>query len=131
MSRGMRNAALILLGVMTALAGGLATVSAQGADAPSESLKRIRTALQSPRQPIGSDGVPVFSPSNPDEVRLGVLTLLPPDTPGEVVSIRIPVGALVSRAAHAVLVAQHRRAENAARDEVARAFVAFQQSRSK
>jgi hypothetical protein len=131
MSQGTPNTVRTLLVVVIALVGGVAAVGAQESEPSSASLARIRAALQSPQQPITSDGVPVFSPGKPDEFRLGTLTFLPPDTPGQAVSVRVPVGALVSRAAHALAAAQHRRAENAARNEVDKAFAEFQRAQSR
>jgi hypothetical protein len=134
MSQGTLNAVRTLLVVGTALLGGTISVRAQQSEssAPSAaSLERIRDALQSPQHLISSDGVPLIGPSKPDEVQLGILTFVPPDTPGQVVSIRVPVGALASRAVHAVVAAHHRRAENSARDEVEKAFAEFQRAQPK
>jgi hypothetical protein len=131
MSRGTQNAVWTLLVVITALVGGIMAVGAQESVPSSASLKRIRAALQSPQQPISSDGVPLFSPGKPDKIQLGIVTFLPPDSPGEVVSMRVPVGALISRAAHSVAAAQHRRAERAAGDEVAKALAEFQRAQPK
>jgi|ERR1700730_9696799 hypothetical protein len=98
---------------------------------PSTSVERIRAALQSSQQPINSDGVPLFAPRKPDEFRLGALTFVPSDTPGQFVSIRIPVGALASRAARSIAAAEHRHAENAARDEVLKVLAEFQKAKPK
>src|SRR5436190_23703091 len=43
--------------------------------------------------------------------RLGVFTLVPPQTNGEVIRLSIPVGEITMRAAHAISDAHHRRAE--------------------
>jgi hypothetical protein len=131
MSMVSSNAVRTLLVVITGLVGGVISVRAQQSEPSSASLKRIRAALQSPQQPISGDGVPLFTVSKPDEFRLGVLTFLPPDAPGEFVRIRVPVGALASHAVHSIATAHHRRADNAARDEVARALAEFQQARPK
>jgi hypothetical protein len=120
-----------LLLVVAALLGGVVPVRAQPSEPHSPSVERIRVALQSPAQPIDSDGVPLFAPSKPDEFRLGAATFLQPATPGQFVSIRVPVGALASRAAHSIAAAQHRRAENAARGEVAKALADFQNAQRK
>jgi len=124
-----------LLAAIAVIVAGVSSIRAQqsesGAPASSASVERIRAALQSPQQPFSSDGVPLFAPSKPDEFRLGILTFLPPDTPGQFVSIRVPVGALASRAAHSIAAAHHRRAENAARDEVAKALAEFQKAQPK
>jgi hypothetical protein len=133
MSRGTQKGVWTLLMVITPLFGGVMSVRAQQSE-PSEpssaSLQRIRSALQSPQHLISGD-VPLIAPSKPDEVQLGALTFLAPDSPGQFVSIRAPVGALVSRAAHAVVTAQRRRAANAARDEVAKALAEFQRAQPK
>ena len=131
MSRGTQNAVWTLLVVITALVGGIIAVGAQESVPSSASLKRIRAALQSPQQSLSSDGVPLFTPSKPDEFRFGVLTFLPPNSPGQFVSVRVPVGALVMRAARSIAAAQHRRAENAARAEVAKALAEFQRAQPK
>ena len=133
MSQVTLNAARAVLVVITALAGGVISVRAQQSEPSSVSLERIRAALQSSQQPITitSDGVPLLVPIKPDEFRLGVLTFVPPDAPGQFVSIRVPVRALASRAAHSIAGAQHRRAERAARNEVAKALAEFQQAQPK
>jgi hypothetical protein len=125
------NGVRTLLLVILVLLGGVLSVGAQQSEFHSTSVERIRVALQSPQQPINSDGVPFFVPRKPDEFRLGVLTFVPPDTSGQFVSIKVPVGALASRAAHSIAAAQHRRAENAARDEVAMALAGFQHAQRK
>jgi hypothetical protein len=124
------NGVRTLLLVVAALLGGIRMVEAQQSEPSSVSVERIRAALQSP-QPINSNGVPLFAPSNPDEFHWGILTFLPPDTPGQFVSIRVPVGDLVTRAAHSVAAAQHRRAENAAHAEVVKALEEFQKAQPK
>jgi len=59
------------------------------------------------------DLFPIMRPT-----RLGMLTLQPPQTTGEVVRISIPVGELVSKAARALSDANHRRAERDADERV-------------
>jgi hypothetical protein len=130
MSQVTQNAATVLV-VIGALIGSVIAVRAQESEPSAASLKRIRAALQSPQQPLSSDGMALFTPSKPDEFRFGVLTFLPPDAPGQFVSVRVPVGALASRAGHSIAAAHHRRAENAARDEVAKALVEFQEAQPK
>jgi hypothetical protein len=136
MSHVALNAARTALVVITALAGSVIPVWAQQSEPSSASLDRIRAALQSPQLiTITSDGVPLLVPIQPDgfpdEFWLGVLRFVRPDTPGLFVEIRVPVGALASRAAHFIVVTQHRRAENAARDEVAKALAEFQKAQPK
>jgi hypothetical protein len=126
------NVARTLPVAFAVIVAGVSPVTVQqpesGVSVSSASVERIRVALQSPQQPIDSDGVPLFAPRKPDEFRFGALTFLPPDTPGQFVRIRVPVGALASRAARSIAAAQHRRAENAARDEVAKALAEFQKA---
>ena len=130
MSQGTQNAVLTLLVVIMALSGGVISVRAQQSEPSAASLKRIRDELQNPQHLISSD-VPLIGPSKPDDVQLGILTLVPPETRGQFVSIRVPVGAFVSGAVHSIAAAQHRRAENAARDEVAKALAEFQRAQAK
>jgi len=120
-----------LLLVTVAVFGSVPSVGAQQSKPSTASVERIRAALQRPQQPINSNGVPIFAPSKPDEFHWGILAFLPPDTPGQFVSVRVPVGDLVSRAAHSVAAAQHRRAENAAHAEVVKALVEFQNAQLK
>jgi hypothetical protein len=103
-------------------------VSAQQGDAPSPvSVERVRAALLTSNQPPITGGAgPVILPTRSDEWRWGVLTFLPPNIAGEFVRVRVPVGALVSHAAHSLRAAGHRRAENAAHDEVVKALADFQ-----
>jgi hypothetical protein len=121
----------LLLVIITALVGGDMSVRAQRSEPSSASVERIHAARQSPQPPITGDGVPLLAPTKPDVFRLGVLTFLPPDTPGQFVSIGVPVGALASRAARSIAFAQHRRAENNARAEVAKALTEFQRAQPK
>ena len=62
---------------------------------------------------------------------LWALTFVPPETPGQFVSVRMPIGAFASRTAHAFTVAQHRRAEDAARREVAQMVADLQKAQAK
>jgi hypothetical protein len=130
MSQGTRNTVRTLLVVIMALSGDVLSVRAQQSEPSAASLKRLRDALQNPQHLISSD-VPLIAPSKPDDVQLGGLTFLPPDSPGELVSIRVRVGAFVGRAVHSFAATQHRRAENAARDEVEKVFAGFQRAQAK
>jgi hypothetical protein len=126
MSHVALNAARTVIVVIMALVASVIPVRAQQSEPSSASLDRIRAALQGPQAiSITSDGVPLLVPIKPDEFRLGVLRFVRPDTPGLFVEIRVPVGALATRAARSIAVTQHRRAENAARDEVAKALAEF------
>jgi hypothetical protein len=111
--------------------GVTSSANAQQSEPPDQLVERIRAALQSSQQPITGAGLSVVAPNAPKTFRLGVLTFAPPDTPGQFVSIRVPVGALASRAAESVVAVRHRRAENAALAEVTRALIAFQQAQWK
>ena len=120
-----------LLAAIAAVACGVASVDAQQleADAPhfTPSIERIRAALQA-QQPITSEG-DGLDPAKP-LFRLGVLTFVPP-TGGKFIEVRLPIGDLVSRAAHSVAASQHRRAESAANAEVVKALADFQKTRPK
>jgi hypothetical protein len=76
----------------------------------------VRLALQSQTE--------IRIAPQPDH-KLGFLTLVPPTARGEIIRVRVPIGELVSRAGHAIRKARRNRAEQAARDEVARSLAAF------
>ena len=67
-------------------------------------------------------------PIPPDQRRIGILTVLPPETRGEFFRISVPIGALITGLARSVASAQHRRAEREARDEVAKALEDFRKA---
>jgi hypothetical protein len=125
-----------LLAAFAIVASGVASVTAQqpevGGSPSSASVERIRAALQA-QQPITSEATALvfFAPTKPDGFRLGVLTFVPPDAAGQFISIKVPIGELVMRAAHSVAAAQHRRAENAAHAEVMKALADFQAAQPK
>jgi hypothetical protein len=123
---GVRTLLVVFVAVL-----GVSSARAQQSEPTSASVARILAALRSPQQPINSDGVPLFAPSKPDDVHWGMLTFLPPDTPGQFVTIRVPIGDLVSRTVHSIAVAQHRRGENAAHAEVVKALAEFKQTQPK
>lgn len=115
------------LGVFTAavatLAFGFVATRAEQIDT-----KRLNTTL--PPQPkliIRTEDL--FPPTSP--TRLGMFTLVPPDTKGEVVRVSVPIGELVSRAARAISDANHRRAERKADERVRKDLAQFFASRSK
>jgi len=122
-----------LLTAIAIVASGVASVTAQqpeaGASPSSASVERVRTALHVQR-PITSDSASLFV-AKPDGFPVGVLTFVSPDAAGQFISIKVPIGELVSRAAHSVAAAQHRRAENAARAEVMKALADFQAAQPK
>jgi hypothetical protein len=62
----------------------------------------------------------------PNPTRLGFLTLVPPDTNGEMVKVVVPVGDLISRAARGVSSTRRRRAERQIRERVSRELMAIQ-----
>jgi hypothetical protein len=119
---------------LVSLVMGLMRTSVLGQEQPnsmaSESLERIHAALARPQ--LVTTGAPsLFDGTKPDERHFGGLTFLPPDTAGEFVRVRVPVGAIVSRAARSVAASQHHRAETSAHDDVVRALAAWQQAQAK
>jgi len=66
-----------------------------------------------------------FSPSTPSPNRLGIFTFEAPVVAGEFLRVRVPVGELMSKAAHGLAAANHRRRERAARRDVLRALDTF------
>ena len=109
---------------------GLTVVKAQEASvspSSSASLERVRVALQQQPSPLI---VGPLIPLPPDERRFGILTFLPPDTRGEFVRVRVPIGALVSGVTHSIATTQHRRAERAAREDVAKALEEFRKAQA-
>ena len=102
----------------------VASVGAQQANS-SASVERVRLALESSQQTRLTS--PILPPwIAPVPTRLGTLTLLPPQTNGQFVSVVVPVGDLVMRAVHTVSAGQHRRAERKAHEEVLSALQDFQ-----
>ena len=92
------------------------SVQAQQADS-SASNERLRLGLQHlSTQPTLS--IPSWIP--PDSRQLGILTLLPPDRPGEIVRMSLPVGELVTRGVRAWSGARHNHAERKAQENVQR-----------
>jgi len=87
-------------------------------DYPAVSLARIKAALE-------SSAVTTLIPPEPRVKSWGPFSLVPPDTPGEIVKIRVPVGELAMKTAHTIAVANHERAERKARNEVARELQDF------
>ena len=85
------------------------------------SLERISIALQQPVR-IVRDVAPVDSGS---PTRLGIFTLVPPTSRGELIRLSIPIGELVTRPFKAVAAANQRRQEAAARRRVEAAIKWF------
>jgi hypothetical protein len=121
------------IGVLTVLIGSMSpSVQAQQpSDSPDpEFLQRIRAALTQPQ--LVTTGAPwLFDGTRPDGRKFGVLTFLPPDTSGEFVRVKVPIGALVGRVAHAVAVSRHHREEQSAHDDVARVVAALEKPQTK
>ena len=106
---------------------GLASPAGAQQAEPRVSVESLRTGLQKSPQPSITIPTMPWIASNPR--RLGMLTLVAPDTNGEIVKVRVPIGDLVSRAAHGVSNARRRRAERHAREEVSRALRDFEARR--
>jgi len=130
-----------VLAAIAVIVCGVASVRAQQTDGAasqdSPSVERIRAALEV-QHPISADGAslfaqtkPLFAPTKPNEFRLGVVTFVPPDSAGQFISIRVPIGDIISRAAHSISTAQRRRAEKAAHAEVMKAVADFQKAQPK
>jgi hypothetical protein len=121
-----------VIAVLAALACpyNLTAAKAQEVNSPSSSasLERVRVALRQlePSPLIVGPMVPI----PPDERRFGILTFLPPDTRGEFVRVRVPIGALIGGVAHSIATTQHHRAEKAAREDVGRALEEFRKAQA-
>lgn len=102
-------------GIAATVLLGLVGIGVGSARAEQAEPKRVNAALQTPPKLIirAEDLFPLTRPA-----RVGLFTLLPPETNGEMVRVSIPVGDLVSRAARAVSDANHRRAEQKADERV-------------
>ena len=128
---GLHTSHVIVVLAALACPHNLTAAKAQEVASPSSSasLERVRVALQQlePSPLIVGPMVPI----PPDERRFGILTFLPPDTRGEFVRVRVPVGALVSGVAHSMAAAEHRRAEKAAREDVAKALQEFRKAQAR
>jgi hypothetical protein len=120
---------VLLLGLVVGWMGASVRGQQQSNPTDSESLIRIRAALTQQLVTTGSPSL--FGPAVHDEWHVGVFTLLPPNAPGEFIRVRVPIGALVVRAAHSVAASQHRRAEESAHDEVVRALATLQKAPEK
>jgi hypothetical protein len=102
-------------GIAATVLLGLVGIGVGSARAEQTAPKGITAAFQTPPKLIirPDDLFPLTRPS-----RLGMFTLVPPETNGEVVRVSIPVGELVTRAARAMSDANHRRAERKADERV-------------
>jgi len=98
-----------------ALAAMLAVTAPSLNAAEQQPPKELSAAMQAqPKLVIKPDDL--FPLTRP--VRLGMFTVVPPQTDGEVIRLSVPVGALLSKAAHAISDANHRRAERQADERV-------------
>lgn len=117
----------LVLCVAVGLLWSAATAATRQSEPP-VSVERLRLALQEAPQPsIVLPNEPALT--GPRRTRLGVLTIIPPDTRGEMVKIAIPVGTLVTRAAQSVSHAHRRRAERKAQERVLRELEDFHAQR--
>ena len=99
------------------------SAGAQQLPTPPVSMERVRIALQKPSLSLSLPPVPLVAPRT---TPLGILTLVPPRSDGEVVRVAIPLGELISRAFDAASDARRRRAEKKAHERVMRALEEFQ-----
>jgi hypothetical protein len=105
----MRNTVISLIAL-------LGTVSANAEQADSRAILP-KPVLPPPQKLIirAEDLFPLTPPK-----RLGMFTLVPPETNGEVIRVAIPVGDLASRAARAISDTRRRRTERKVDERIAR-----------
>lgn len=107
----------------------VSSVSAQQPNSAA-SVDRVRLALERLQQHPTTLTIPTLQPwTAPAPGRLGILTLLPPQTDGQLIRVGVPIGDLAVRAGHAVSSARHRRAERKSSERVQRALQDFQAQR--
>ena len=99
-----------------------APLQAQQRDRP---LERVSLALQQPSSLVRD--VPLVEGVSPTKV--GIFTLVPPASRGEMIRVSIPVGELVTRGFKGLAAANHRRQETAARRRVEAELKAFTRAR--
>ena len=109
------RAALIILVIIGV---GPARLLAQASD---RSVERVSAALRAQ----WSLRVTPLPGAEPPSKQFGILTLVLPTNPGEIVRLRLPIGELVARTARGLVRANQTRREAAARLEVQRALTAF------
>ena len=114
----------------TAVAASVITLSfaaAAGGEqslAPPASVEALRVALEKSKQP--SILIPAVPPwVAPSPTRVWNLTFVPPDTNGEMVTIALPIGELLSHAARGISDARRARAERKADERVRRDLQEF------
>jgi hypothetical protein len=93
----------------------------------SASVEHVRAAIQS--SPSITDHS-LFTPPR-DSLRIGPLTFVPTQTPGQFLAVSVPIGAFASRTAHAFTVARQQRAEDVARREVAQVVAELKKAQVK
>jgi hypothetical protein len=111
------------VGASFALVLGLATSAMAQQSGSPVSVESLRAALQ--KSPQSSILLPALPWIAPNPTRLGMLTIVPPDTRGEIVKVVVPVGELFTRAARGVSNARRQRAERQARERVSRELLAL------
>lgn len=110
--------------VLGLLLSSLVTAMARGQEAD-RSLHRIGLGLEQPLPTLRAR----LTDATTQRRTLGIFTMVPPERPGELVRISVPVGELVTRAFNGVAVANRRRHEAAARRQVAAALEEFARQR--
>jgi hypothetical protein len=108
-----------------------ASVRGQQQSNPTEPVSLARSHSVLAQHLVTTESLSLFGPAVHDEWHLGVFTVVPPDVPGEFMRVRVPLGALVVRAAHSVAASKHHHAEESAKDEVVRALAVFQKAPAK
>lgn len=116
--RRMRAVWATVLGCSVGAVGLAASAQDQPSGLPT-STERIRVELQRLLPPLTSVNPEM---PGPQPRQLGIFTVMPPDTNGEIAQVRVPIGDLVTRAAHVVGGARRRYAKPQARREVMRAM---------
>src|SRR5215510_349952 len=106
-------AILVVVAAIGALIVG-SVVSVRAEQVDPQRLQTTSAPLPQPSLIIRADELfPITPPA-----RLGVLTLVPPQTNGEIIRVGIPVGELISKATRSISDANHRRAERKADERV-------------
>jgi hypothetical protein len=114
------NSRLMLWAAIAVSLAGVQLQADQRPNPPAQTPEQISLAGQGPPRLTIPNWIEPPAPK-----RFGVFTVMAPDQPGEFVRVSVPVGALVMRAVHAIGDAQHRRAEEKARKEVAQELKDF------
>jgi hypothetical protein len=117
----MKSMRRLTAGILVSLAWS-APLLAQERD---RSLERISFALQQQSPDLRA----LVVDERPPAARLGILTVVQPTLPGEMIRVSIPIGELVTRAFKGVAAANQRRREAAARRRVDAALQRFTEQR--